>query len=331
MTQQQNREEKVKNLRLIEIDRMIRSGTFPSTQEMQKEFEVSRATIMRDIEFLRDRYNAPLEYDYEKRGYYYTDPTFFVQSVMLSEAELFSVSVIQPLLSQYSNTPLESSIKNIFSKISGMLPQDVSVNTAFLENDITFISDPLPKIEEETFTKVFASMRNHNTITFSYRSLGKTEYSEYKADVYHVLCQKGNWYILAYEYSHKDIRTFALPRMKNIIVEKSKFSVPKNFKPTDYFDPQFGVWNTNDEPVKIELLFDKNIGTYISERKWHETQKLKQNENGSVILSFESNQLKETLHWIMNFASSVKVLNPPELAEQVKSEAKKIIELYTYS
>ena len=167
-----------------------------------------------------------------------------------------------------------------------------------------------PKIEEETFTKVFASMRNHNTITFSYRSLGKTEYSEYKADVYHVLCQKGNWYILAYEYSHKDIRTFALPRMKNIIVEKSKFSVPKNFKPTDYFDPQFGVWNTNDEPVKIELLFDKNIATYISERKWHETQKLKQNENGSVILSFESNQLKETLHWIMNFASSVKVLNP---------------------
>ena len=56
------REDKVKSLRLLEIDRMIREGGYPNAPQLEKKFEVSRSTIMRDLEFLRERYNAPLEY-----------------------------------------------------------------------------------------------------------------------------------------------------------------------------------------------------------------------------------------------------------------------------
>ena len=319
------RDEKVKQLRLIEIDQMIRSGSYPNATTLRKRFEVSRATIMRDIEFLRDRYNAPLEYDFVKNGYYYTDPTFFVQSVMLSEAELFSVSVIQPLLEQYKNTPLESSVKNIFSKLTDMLPREVSVDTAFIGKDITFISDPLPKIDDDTFTAVFKAMRTHHTISFAYRALNRSEYTSHRANPYHVLCQKGNWYMLAYDYNRDKITTFSLARFKDICIEENTFSVPADFNPRDYFDSSFGVWNTGAEPVKIELLFSKEINTYILERNWHETQELRQNDDDTVYLSFMSNQLQETLHWVLHFGSAVRVLNPPELADQVRAEAKKIL------
>lgn len=322
-----SREEKVKQLRIIEIDRLIRSGSHPNATSLRKHFEVSRATIMRDIEFLRDRYNAPLEYDSARNGYFYTDPTFFVQSVMLSEAELFSVSVIQPLLEQYRNTPLEASIKNIFSKLTDMLPQEVSMDTTFIGKDITFISDPLPAISDETFTAVFKAMRTHRTIRFSYRALNRSEYTEHRANPYHVLCQKGNWYMLAYDFNHDRITTFSLARFKDITIEENAFSVPADFDPHQYFDSSFGVWNTNTAPVKIELLFSKEINTYILERNWHQTQELHQNDDGTVYLSFFSNQLQETLHWVMHFGSSVRVLNPPELAEQVRKEAQKILSL----
>lgn len=49
--------------RLIQIDKWIRSGSFPSVEKMIAAYGVSRRTILRDIEFLRDRYNAPVEYD----------------------------------------------------------------------------------------------------------------------------------------------------------------------------------------------------------------------------------------------------------------------------
>ena len=324
-----SREEKVKQLRIIEIDRMIRSGSYPNATTLQKHFEVSRSTIMRDIDFLRDRYNAPLEYDSLKNGYYYTDPTFFVQSVMLSEAELFSVSVIQPLLEQYRNTPLEASVKNIFSKLTDMLPQEVSMDTTFIGKDnITFIADPLPAISDDTFTAVFKAMRSHRTIRFFYRALNRSDYTEHRANPYHVLCQKGNWYMLAYDFNHDRITTFSLARIKDNYIEENAFSVPKGFNPRLYFDSSFGVWNNDAPPVKIELLFSKEINTYILERTWHDTQEIRQNDDGTVYLSFFSNQLQETLHWVMHFGSSVRILNPPELAEQVKEEARKILSIY---
>ena len=319
------REEKVKQLRIIEIDRMIRSGSYPNATTLRKHFEVSRSTIMRDIEFLRDRYNAPLEYDADRNGYYYTDPTFFVQSVMLSEAELFSVSVIQPLLEQYRNTPLEASVKNIFSKLTGLLPHEVSLDTTFIGKDISFIADPLPTIEDTTFTATFKAMRSHRTIRFFYRALNRSDYTEHRANPYHVICQKGNWYMLAYDFNHDRITTFSLARFKDIEIEENAFSVPEGFNPRLYFDSSFGVWNNDTPPVKIELLFSKEINTYILERTWHDTQEIRQNDDGTVYLSFLSNQLQETLHWVMHFGSSVRILNPPELAEQVKEEARKIL------
>lgn len=79
---------------------------------------------------------------------------------------------------------------------------------------------------------------------------------------------------------------------------------------------------------KIELVFNSSINTYILERTWHVNQKCKQEKDGSVYLSFMSNQLQETLHWVMSFGSKVQVLNPPELIEMVKEEIKGLKKLY---
>ena len=96
-----------------------------------------------DFERLRDDLNAPLEYDKSKNMYHYTDPTFSVPNVILTEGELFTVSALLPLMEQYKNTPLESSFKNIMKKLVDFLPDTVSVNSSFLNQDISFISDPL--------------------------------------------------------------------------------------------------------------------------------------------------------------------------------------------
>ena len=323
-----SREEKVKTLRILEIDDMIRSGEYPNATVLEKKFEVSRSTIMRDIDFLHDRYNAPLEYDQQKKGYHYTDSTFFVKSVMLSEGEVFAVSVMEPLLEQYRNTPLESSIKNIIEKIEEFLPKEVTVDSSFVDHDVSFITDPLPKIEEKIFTKLFEAVRTHRTMTFTYRSLSSTEYIEHTADPYHIICQKGSWYMLAYCHEKQDVRTYALSRMKDLYISKTTFRLPPDFNQRKYFDSSFGVWNNRDSPVKIELLFSSEVNTLIMERIWHENQQLEQRKDGSVYLSFESNQMQEVLHMILGFGGKVKVLNPPSLAEQVKEEARKILNQY---
>ena len=62
--------------RIVEIHEIIAAGNYPTTEKLAKRFECSTSTISRDIDFLRDRCEAPLEYDSSKRGYFYTEPNF---------------------------------------------------------------------------------------------------------------------------------------------------------------------------------------------------------------------------------------------------------------
>ena len=76
---------------------------------------------------------------------------------------------------------------------------------------------------------------------------------------------------------------------------------------------------------KIELLFDKSINTFFLKRTWHQNQNCYQNEDGTVYLSFESNQIQETLYWVLRFADSVQILNPPKLKELYKEKLEKMM------
>lgn len=327
-TKETEREDKVKTLRLLQLAEFIRTHHYPNAPKLMDEFEVSRSTIMRDIEFLQTRYNAPIEYSQEHKGYYYTDPTFIIKSVMLSEGELLSVSTIMPLMEQYKNTPLESTFRSIMTKVVDMMPNKVQIDTAFSASNVYFIKDPLPSISEHIFNSVFEAIRANKTVEFEYRSISKKEYSKRSFDPYKVLCQKGNWYIIGFCHLHNRINVYALSRMRNLIVTDEIYTIEKDFDINKHIDPEFGIWHSEGEPKKIELEFSPQINTYILERSWHENQECHQNPDGSVYLSYVSNQITETLHWIMSFGANVKVLNPPELIEKIKSEIQKLNSLY---
>lgn len=61
-------------IRIVEFDRLVRNRTYPNRVTFSVNYEVSERTVARDIEFIRDRLQAPLEYDTERRGYHYSEP-----------------------------------------------------------------------------------------------------------------------------------------------------------------------------------------------------------------------------------------------------------------
>lgn len=323
-----NRENKFKTLRIIKLDKWIRSGAYPTVAAIMKEFGITRSTVFRDIDFLKDRYNAPIETRGRSGGYYYTDPTFMIQNVLLTEGDLFTVSTLMPLMEQYKNTPLEASFKNIMEKITEMFPDKVTVDTAFLNTDVSFISDPLPKIEEETFNSIFDAIKLHKVLKFEYRSVNRQEYKDKVFDPYHVLCQKGNWYVIGYEHKAGDKRVYALSRIKNIKSADDTFTVPADFDVSKAVDLSFGIWYNAEPPVEYELLFSSKVNTYILEREWHKNQQVELKDDGSVLLKFSSNQKQQILSWVMSFGDSVTVLKSEELKESIKESIRNMNKIY---
>ncbi len=321
------REDKARQLRLLQIVDIVKQGNYPNASDLRRRFEVSRSTIMRDIEFLKDRYQIPLEYSSEHRGYCLTDPDYSVPSFLLTEGELFSLHIILPLMEQYKGTPLEPVFESIMKQMLDMLPKKVAVSTSFNADQVHFISNPQPQIDQQVFFGVLEGIKEKRTLDFGYRSIKRQDYIQRRFNPYKILCQRGDWYILGYCHRHNDIRVYNLARIDSLQVTDAIFRLEEGFDLDDYIDPNFGVWAQKERFV-VELLFSADVNTYILERQWHANQECRQQDDGSVYLKFETNQFDESLHWVMSFGSKVQVLNPPRLQEAVRQEVERMSRLY---
>ena len=323
------RQIKINNWRIIKIDELLQTGGWYTAKEIADNVEYgsySPRTIQRDIEYMRDTLNAPIESD--TRGYHYSEKNFFIKSIPLTEGEVFSVAILNPLLEQYRNTPLENQLRSVFQKITNCLPDKISVDTSFLNPKITFIPDRVENIKPELFKIIFDSIKTCCSLSFDYRPLQKPSFMKRTIAPYHAVCQRGNWYVIGKCHDKGDVRIFSFGRMKNAVITSQKFSIPKDFKTSDYFDSEMGVWLSDKTPLEVELLFDKEIATYATNRIWHSNQILEERQDGSVYLKFKTTQKQEILRFILGQGHTVKVLAPPELVEEVKSELKRTEELY---
>ncbi|MBR7064739.1 MAG: WYL domain-containing protein [Treponema sp.] len=308
---------------IMKIDQSMSNGEYPNVNKLNKKYgwTLSRSTIGRYIDILKNDYDAQIKYDFKKNGYYYTDPTFYLQRVMLNEGELLTLSTILPLLEQYKNTPLEKTYRDLIMKLVKMLPDNITVDSALINNEVHFISDPITKLEDGVFENILKATKLHCTLQMEYKAAQNKRYEKRDFDPYHMICQKGSWYLLGYSHSSSAVKLYAMPRIRNCKITDKKFSIPKDFKLEEHIDVQMGAWGNSGEKFKVEIEFIKELKTYVMERTWHDGQILKERKNGSVYLSFETNQLSKVAAWVMSFTGGAKVLSPSELKKKVTASA----------
>jgi predicted DNA-binding transcriptional regulator YafY len=248
--------------------------------------------------------------------------------VILTEGELFSITLFDQMLEQYRNTPIENDLRRIFAKIVQSLPATVSIQSVFLTNQMTFIPDAAGKVDPKVFKVIFTALKTKSTITFDYQPLSKETYMKRTVDPYHAISQKGNWYVIGLCHDKKEPRMFTFSRIQNAVLTKKHFTIPSTFNPNDYFDKEMGVWASSHEPITVELLFDKEIRAFAIDRQWHSGQIVEQRKDGSVYVKFSTTQLPEVLRWVLGQGHTVKVLGPLALVDMVRDEVEKVKVMY---
>jgi proteasome accessory factor B len=124
--------------RLAVIDRAIRTGTWPNATTLSRQLEVTPRTVQRDIEFLRDRLQAPVEFDPRRNGYHYSAADFQLPIIQLTEGELAALFLAERLLQQYRGTPYAAALASLFEKLTASLPKEVTIDLSHLADVYSF-------------------------------------------------------------------------------------------------------------------------------------------------------------------------------------------------
>lgn len=104
------------SLRRTTIHTQITQGKFPNCTTLAKLLEISKKTVAREIEYMRDTQGYPIEFDAAKRGYRYTEEVSNFPEVTITEGEFFALLIAQKAIEQYRGTPLEKKAGRLLRK-----------------------------------------------------------------------------------------------------------------------------------------------------------------------------------------------------------------------
>src|SRR5258707_12303901 len=254
---------------MLRIHQSLQAGNFPNASKLAREIEVATKTIHRDIEFMRDRLNLPIEFNSTRNGYFYTEEVGAFPNVQITEGELFALVVAEKALQQYRGTSFEKPLLSAIKKMEQSLPDTISLNLADGEQTISFRPRAEPILNLKIFEALGKATAQRQQLELTYRKPGQRQPESRVVDPYHMANINGEWFLFAFDHLRKDIRTFVPARIQAIRPTGKIFSRSRSFSLEQRLRDSFGVHSGRAE-YAVVLRFDPAVADYIREKKWHD-------------------------------------------------------------
>ncbi|MCL1931232.1 MAG: DNA-binding protein, partial [Treponema sp.] len=160
--------------RIYFIDQEIAAGKYPNTRTLAETYQTGIATISRDIEYMRDMMNAPIKYDFYRKGYYYTKKTFRLPAAFTSAEEMLALGMAKNLFSLYRDTPIYAAVHQLMENITAPLTD--AQNPNWYDDRILVPPVPSVPIPPDIWHTITEGLRKNRILTFEYRSTWTSGY-----------------------------------------------------------------------------------------------------------------------------------------------------------
>ena len=313
--------------RIMEIDRRIREGAYPNAEKLAESLEVSRRVIFNDRSFMIYRLGAPIEFDRERGGWYYTDKTWSLPGIYVTQGELMAFFLSLEIAKRYIGTDLESPLRSAVDKISKAIKGSVSVEINELRSHYTFSEFNTINFDTQILIDLHQAILNRQKVWMRYFSANRGVFSERVVFPYHLHNFQGDWFLIAFDTFRNDIRLFLVGRIQEKKILKEKFEWDENFSAEDWISSGFQLF-AGDEPEEVSIWFSSNKAQFIRERKWHPSQTIEEQSDSSLVLHLKTGGLVEVRNWVLQFADDAEILKPDSLRQDVAKEIKKLSDRY---
>ena len=324
------------------IDQIIASGRKLKwnqiIDELRDEYDIetSKSQFFRDIGELQEKYQAPIDTDFETSGYFYTDPKYRLPRFYTDENAAKAARLIKTLMDRVKGNPLYKEAQEVFESLA-IESRDLSIENIKInkkpDNDrIIFVGAPNKDIPAETWRLIDKALQENLVITFDYKSLTDTKPKKRRVQPWQLIYDNGNWNLHALDVIKNGRRRYSLSEMKNIQLTKEVFRLPKDYDFRKMTMGSFGCM-CHDTKLDYKIHLHGYAARVSKNRVWGENQTIvpdKKNpgpDGDGIILSFTSNQLFAIQSWVWKWAGEAWPIEPKELVNDWKKRRKRVNEV----
>jgi len=301
----------------------LMGGGRPRAEELARRFGVTLRSIYRDLAFL-EQVGVPIVRD---GGRYAVLDTFKVRPIQFQPDEI--LALMAALDFGLRKRPVAgSAARSAWEKLLAVLPAQQQELAGELNQ--TLVVDPIqayslpPSPDVEAACR--AAVEGPHPLRILYQSLRAEEPVERVVRPYGLAYRGTALYLIGFCELRREIRIFRANRILEAQVLSSTFERPADFDLERYLSD---IWGIEFGPLMhVCVRFDRSVARLVRETVWHPSQRVDEEEGGSVILRMEARGTGELARWLAGFGGNAEVLEPPELREAVCALGRGIVERY---
>jgi predicted DNA-binding transcriptional regulator YafY len=322
----------IRHLRLLGQLSSSRQGC--CVRDLAIEYEVSEKTIRRDLESLESAgFRLSSTVGNKRLKYWRLEDSSGVVAPRLDISEMAALYLSRRYLEPLAGTALWESAQSALVKLRQQFSPDAlryleslaqAVNeTTFGQSDYSeraeVIDSLMLGVNESRFTKLL------------YHPLRSKAPGDYELQPLGLVWHRHTLYLIASSADRPEPRHFKVDRIRDVDVLAGTFTRPSDFDLNRHLEHSLGIYQT-DAPVQdVRLWFSADVARYVTEHRWHPSQQIEEQPDGSLLVDLKLSDLTELKSWVLSFGADVRILAPPSLVDALREEITNLLSRYADS
>ncbi|HEX9652509.1 MAG TPA: YafY family protein [bacterium] len=309
--------------RLVAIILLLQSRRIVRARDIADRFEISTRTVYRDVKALCEA-GVPVAAE-AGEGYSLVEG-YHLPPVMFTREEASALFLGGRFVEKLTDASLVKHAESALLKIQSVLPEETNEYLDRLQAATAlFLRQPPDRngFRDDTLATIQDAIVQRNLLAMEYYANYRDSFSKRDVEPLGLVYYGIHWHLIGYCRLRQDYRDFRTDRIKSIFTRNETFCPRDGFSLKRYLQESTEMEN----PVEIRVKFDKKMAATVRDKHYFGLVEETQVEDG-VIMTFVVHNSSWITNWLLSYGTSVQVLSPLSLRENLLTEAKNLAKHY---
>lgn len=313
------------------LRQLVSSRRGIGVRELADDYDVSEKTIRRDLDAMAQAGFHLISTSAErgqKRWRIADDSALPAKHLSLTEVAALYLG--RRFLEPLAGTSLWSSAQSAFVKLQQQFPRDALTYLNTLAQTIHETSFGISdySVRAEVIDSLMSGIDESRVTNLFYHPLRSDCPEEYELHPLGLVFNRRTLYLVASSSGRPEPRHFKVDRIRDVTLRDESFERPANFDLQQHLENSLGVYHSSAPLQEVRIRFAADVSRYVTEHRWHHSQQMEEQPDGSLIVTLQLGDLTELKSWVLSFGAQAEVLTPQSLRESIRQEAESLLKLY---